>query len=454
MQNEPMIKSRALREILRSTLLYVIYISLSTVLSGIFVLSCSGIASDLNLPLQPIFAVSSLGLIFSAYSVTRAGELYDLRRRGAYLACAFEKYSFGRELRATFSGRELPYTLLRLGVPTVASLLSPISFGYGFIMRSLEPTLADSAIPLFWWKGIIIPPVLLVITLLATSSAHKWWIVARTAERERLDRLKTPNVRLAIELLKIAAIYCASFAALPTVIMLFVSLVLTFGVFSIQPWIIPVLALILFIPPFVRRARHLALRRRYVRRMMRRLSDSGYTVEEVNHPIRSVTRRIDGASFVMKKDGRAYSVRLVSSGHRRRPVYINTEGFFTVKHTVSFLKINLFHVMHDFEYSFDSEYMKIVVFTPMPRRVFLNWGRTDTAPDDGDGGTVPTVALLRSAISGGGASSVRSVHGPGYISDVDRGIIKPFETGDVVSGYKFFTPEGFLSAADNDCLER
>ena len=454
MKNEHMIKSRALRELLSQCAFYIVYITLSTVLSAIFVLCCTGIVNELRLPMEPVFAVSSLGFIFSAYSVSRAAELYNLGRRQFFISKLGDKYSLRRDLAVSFSGEELPYTLIRIGTPALLAFLSPIRLGYGFIMRSLTPTFTALGGSLFLWKGLIVCPVLIFISLLAETSAHKWWIVARTAEREKLDRLTTPVIRTALEILKISVIYCISFAVLPAVIMLFVSLVLTFGVFSIQPWIIPVVAVIIPLPPLVRRVRHLLLRRRYFRRTLRSLRAAGYTVEEINHPIRSVLRHYAGASFVIRRGDDSWAVKLVSSGHRRRPVYINTEGFFTAKQTVSFMKINLFHIMHDYEYAFESEHKKLVVFSPMPHRVFLNYGRCDTAPDDGDGGTVPTVALLRSAITSGGASSTRTVHGPGYISDVDRGIIKPFETGEVVSGYKFFSPRGFVSAADNSCLDR
>ena len=49
--------------------------------------------------------------------------------------------------------------------------------------------------------------------------------------------------------------------------------------------------------------------------------------------------------------------------------------------TVSFLKITLFHIMTDTEYKFESDAKKLVVFSPMPKRLFINYGRTDTAPD-------------------------------------------------------------------------
>ena len=116
----------------------------------------------------------------------------------------------------------------------------------------------------------------------------------------------------------------------------------------------------------------------------------------------------------------------------------------------------LFYIMTDTDYRMEGE-NKIVIFTPMPRAVYINWGRTDIAPDDGEGANEGGGAFMMGIMAGGGIkqrSRGSTVHGPGYVSDVDRGIIKPFETGERIGEYKFFTPEGFISAVDNNCLDR
>ena len=437
--------------LLRAAILYVTYITLATALSAIFVLLCTGIVRELNIPAEPVLALSALGHVFSIYSLTRAFELYDTATRARFIKKMGEKYSLRRDLCISFGAASLPRALISLGTPILLAFLSPVGLGYGFLMRSLESLAPSSP---FLVKGAIVCPVMALLMLLAVTSAHKWWIVARTSERERMDKLRSPNLRLALEVLKIAAIYAISFAALPTVIMLIVSLVLTLGLFSIQPWIIPVIAALIVLPWCIKRISLLSGRRRYYRRLTRALRAKGYTLEQVDHPILSVVRHYHGPTFIMSRGDKRYAVKLLSARGRFRPTYINKEGFITVKRTVSFMRITFFHVMHDYEYTFDSDCMRIAVLTPLPRRLFLNYGRTDTAPDDGDGGTVPTIVTVRSAIMSGGKGSSRGIHGPGYVSDVDRGIIKPFETGETIGGFKFFTPSGFISAADNDCIER
>ncbi len=442
------------RYALRALISYLVFLFVSVVTSSVFVLAGGGFVSELNISRMPLFAFASLTVLFSIYSVIRAFELYDLSARSAFIARAGRKYSLKDDIRITFGD-----PLIRVKFITETSVILllifilPSGVGYRYMMAAVKGIIPVSGWGEYFLKSAIMCPVAFVMTFLARTSAHKWWIVARTAERERLDGMTRPVPRLVIEIAKIFFIYLVSFVALPTVIMLIASLILTFGLLSRQPWIIPVVAVIFVVPFVLRNLGALSRRRRMYRYIKKRLLLSGYKLTDISYPVISAISPRAGATFTMTKDGKSYAVKLISPKVRRFPMFINSEGFATVKHTVSFLKITLFHVMTDIDYSFASDEKRIVVLAPAPRRVYINWGRTDTAYDDGDGGTVPTIVTMRAAIMSGGKAS-RGVHGPGYVSDIDRGIIKPFETGDKIGEYKFFTPAGFVSAADNDCLER
>ena len=133
-------------------------------------------------------------------------------------------------------------------------------------------------------------------------------------------------------------------------------------------------------------------------------------------------------------------------------MYISPEGVVTARRTVSFLKFEFFHVMTDIRYAFEAEegVGKLVVFSPMPRKLFLNFGRTDQKPDDGSGGF--------NSYSNYGTNTVLSTgkryRGPGYVSDIDRGIIKYFQPGERVGEYKVYNPDGLFSAISTDCIDR
>lgn len=439
---------------LRSFLQYIAFIAVSLSASAVFVLVASGLAGEIHAPMAIVYAISSVLVVLPYYSVVRSFELYDLKARRAFIELNGEKYGFFSDFKNTLSdGKMRAKTMLDLGLTTVMVFALPYELGYAYIMAAFREWFSFGDLELYLLKGAIMCPLLFLLSVLAKTSAHKWWIVARTGEKEKMDKLARPNLRLFLELIKITAVYSVSSGALPTVIMLFVSLVLTLGILKEQTWIIPVVLACFAIPYFVKVLLALSRRKKFYRAFLRSARERGWTVENVNCPVKSVLVYRPGLSFTISKDGRKYAVKLASVKHRGRPTYISPEGHYTVKHTVSFLKINLFHIMTDTEYKFETSEKKIVVFSPMPKRLFINYGRTDTAPDDGDGGTLPTAVVLRSAIMGGGSRG-RSIHGPGYVSDVDRGIIKPFETGECIGEYKFFTPSGFISAMENDCLDR
>ena len=435
-------------------MLYASFIVLSVITSTLFIFGSGYLLDELELSIKPVFALSTLTLVFCLYSLTRAFELYDLEARRDFIAELGEKYSLKSDLKITFKGVLKNRFYLSLATMLVLAIVLPYQLGYNYLMVSINELVHLNGGLLYLLKSAVVTPLIFLIVTLAKTSAHKWWIVARTTEKERLDCLKTPKLRLFLEVLKIAGIYSVSFYIFPPVIMLMVSLVLILDLLTTQQWIIPVAITVIIVPFVVRSVVLLIKRARYYKRLLRTARALGYEVKGVNRPIASVLYPTSGATLILEGRGKRYAVKLLSSVVRRRPVFINTSGFFTVKRTVSFLRITLFHVMRDIDYAFFADGTKICVFTPLPRKLFVNYGRSDTAYDDGDGGTVPTVVALRTAITQGSKSSLRSVHGPGYISDIDRGIIKPFETGERIGEYKFFTPSGFISALDNDCVER
>ena len=446
---------RIRRHALRALLSYLAFLFVTMVTSSVFILAGGGFINELNISKKPLFAFGSLTILFSMYSVVRAFELYDLRARAAFIPKIGKKYSLRDDLRISFTDPEMrAKTVTETATLLALIIILPTGLGYKYLMAAVGGILPMTGLTRYFLKSAIMCPVALIMTFLARTSAHKWWIVARTAEREKLDNMKNSEPRLILELLKIFAIYLVSFVVLPTVIMLIASLILTFALLSKQPWILPVLAVLTVVPFVFRNMRALRRRSSVYRYIRKRLVGAGYLLTDVSYPVISAVSPRAGATFTMSKDGESYSVKLISPKVRRFPLFINTEGFATVKHTVSFLRITLFHVMTDIDYSFASDDKKIVVLAPAPRRVYINWGRSDTAYDDGDGGALPTIVTMRAAVMSGGKSSRGGVHGPGYVSDIDRGIIKTFETGDKVGEYKFFTPTGFVSAAENNCLER
>lgn len=435
----------------RALLAYATFIAISGVLSFLFMMGGFSLADELRIETYPFYIAAAALLPLSFYSIFRAFELHDGAAQAVFPFDKVVRYRFFGGMAIIFKTKPLRRKLLiSLAVLNGAIILLPYRLGYRFLAAALLPAFEGVSPKLL--VTAIACPVFSLLLILAKTSAHKWWIIAPTGERDKILGAKSHNLRLLLEIGKIAIVYGLAYPILPSVFMLMLSMVLTFGQFTLWIWVgVFAFILLLFI---IRASVAVSKRRRFLKKMKRTVSRNGYTISKIQRPIMSVFLPDRDEDFTISRDGKTYSVKLIGSARRSRPMYISPDGVITEKHTVSFMKITLFHVMHDTRYELSGE-NKIVVICPMPRRVYVNYGRTDTAPDDGDGGIAPVYVSMVAAAKGKGARATdRSIHGPGYVSDVDRGIIKPFETGDFIGDVKFFSSDGFISAIDNDYIGR
>ena len=445
-----------LKDIGRVAISHTVFLVVSGILSFLFITSGSSLADELRIDMYPFYIAVSILLPLSFYSIFRAFELYDREAQESFPFEIVGRYRFVTGMKILFKTPILRRKLLSaLLTVNLAIAILPYRIGFRFLAAFFNSLLILTPTETKLLVMASACPIFSLLIILAKTSAHKWWVIAPTGERDKILCRGSKNHRLFLEILKITAVYGIAFPILPTVFMLILSMVLTFGQFTLWIWV-GIFAVILaaFI---IRTVVAVSKRLSFLKKMKRCLRQNGYTISKIQRPIASVFLPDRDEDLTIERDGTIYTIKLVGSARRSRPMYISPDGVITEKHTVSFMKINLFHVMHDTHYELSGE-NKIVVISPMPRRVFINYGRTDTAPDDGDGGIAPAYLSVIAAAKGsgirGGRATERSIHGPGYISDVDRGIIKPFETGDFIGDVKFFSPEGFISAIDNDYIGR
>lgn len=439
-------------DLLRAFVIYVSYLIISGTLSNLFLMGGIGIIKDQNLPIQPVYLVCALLLPMSFHSVHRASELYDKEARKGYPFNEKREYKLLPGLITLFRTPTLRRKLFAsLSVVLTLLLILPWQVGYNTVVGAIHGGYAVDGAAARLTVLCVMAPAICIMMLLAKTSAHKWWNICRTQELERLVAQSRPNLRLLLEILKITLIYAITYPMLPAVIMMAVSTVLTFGIFTLWIWIAvigSILALIV-IRLFIAYRR----RAKYVKRMLRTANENGYKLTPLRGMRLSLFFPHGKADFVLEKDGKRHDCKLIGSTKGSRPMYISPDGNYTEKRTVSILRINLFHIMTETSYAFEGE-SKLIIIAPMSRKTYINYGRTDTVPDDGDGGLLPTVVQMRAAAMGGGKARGRSLHGPGYVSDVDRGIIKRFETGERMGEYKLFSGNDFLSAMRNGYVER
>ena len=92
-------KKKILSISLRTLILYAVFVCLSCICSALFILGSGYLLEQLNLPREPVLALSTVSILFCLYSLTRAFELYDLDARGEFLGFIGEKYSLHKDLK-------------------------------------------------------------------------------------------------------------------------------------------------------------------------------------------------------------------------------------------------------------------------------------------------------------------------------------------------------------------
>ena len=437
---------------LRAIIAYAVFMFVSSVTGNLFAFTGLGLAKKIHLPSRYVYLFAFVTLIFSLYSVFRAFELYDGEAQEAFGKYERRKYKLFDGLKIAFTD---PVLLRKLLVHSFTCFLLtavlPYGIGFGSVIKALfgEAEIKQELVKL---TVMGIGAILYFIVIpLGKTSAHKWWVIAGESEREKILTHPHKRIRLALECVKIFAVYSAGFYIMPAMIMLFVSLFMTLKLID-NPWIWITLVILVLILAFFRRASALNSRARFLRKLKRELKNSGFAYTGGRNALFSVLFPHNEADVTFEKDGRKYAVKLIASVRRGSPTYISPEGIVTSRRTVSFLKFEFFHIMTDrrFDFEADEGVFKLVVFSPMPKRLFLNFGRTDGKPDDATGG-------FNSYSNFGGADKNgvgRRFRGPGYVSDIERGIIKYFENGERLGEYKVFNPDGILSAISTDCIER
>lgn len=437
--------------LLRALAAYAVFVAVSSLLNLMFINGGIVLAKEQDILFSLVYIFCSLLLPLSFYSINRAFELYDKSAQEAYPLGAERKYERWEGMRSLFRVPVLREKLLTsLSVYLVLLVILPYQMGYTAVAKIFFPEGSVDGTAAAIISLALVAPALVLFTLLAKSSAHKWWCICRTSELDKIYNPRNHTVRLFFEILKISAIYAVAYPILPASIMMIVSVALIFGILTVWIWVS--LFAVIFGLILLRIFLSTGKRRKFIKKLRREAEGCGYEIKFKNHPVLSLIFPNRKSSFTLSRAGKSYECKIIGTANCRRPVYISPNGYYTQKRTVSLMAINLFHILTDTAYEFEGE-NKLVIYCPPGKRVYFNYGRTDTAPDDGDGGTVPTLTSMRGAAMGN-VSRGRSVHGPGYVSDVDRGIIRKFITGTRIGEYKFFADDDFISAIRNDYIDR
>lgn len=446
-------------ELFRGVVCYLSFIFVSFLISLPFIIAGEAAAEKQRFDVEYIYAISAIALPFSLYSTVRCFELYD---KGAQRASAPEPW-VGHSLRDRAKNILTEPTLrmkllVHLACFVGLAMLFPYKFGYSYLVnifyQDTAATVAEGRVVLL----CTVVPLILLLLPVAKLSAHKWWRVARPEVRERILGVRLPKLRLALEMIKITAIYLVGFLVLPTTLGIIVTLALIAGLFAQPKFLIGFGAVILAIFLLVL-YRIFKKRRRFYRRIKTALRENGYTLTAVHRPVLSAIIKTEKPNLEFERDGRKYSMRIMTLPYRR-PSFFCENGTVTTKTAIKLLHFDLFFLMKDRPYDFDAEGSKIILLLPAPKRAYFNYGAPEAIPDEGRNGYLSMAeigAQARAGVMGfntGSSKSGGAYRGPGYVSDVDKGLLKPIQNGDKIGDYRFYSARGLISAIDNDVLDR
>ncbi len=175
--------------------------------------------------------------------------------------------------------------------------------------------------------------------------------------------------------------------------------------------------LLIILPLYIRAWRK---RRKFLSSLKELVEKKGYSLSAIRFPFLSLFKNVKGVSFTVEANGKKYACKLYSSVNRNNAVILSGEGCGVRKFSFYFMKSHfsilgahvfsaeLFALSFHFNYDFEAEGQKVLIFTNVPRRMLYA---------EGD-----RVSLL--------------------------------DNGDLVDGYKIFSGSAFLAGLERDTLER
>ena len=244
-------------------------------------------------------------------------------------------------------------------------------------------------------------PLTVGLNLISYVEARHVWI--ETGIERRGD--PSPVERLVKWMILGTVTYCLGFFVLPYLIKP-ISSVLQIVRF-VEAWrIIPAFVVIVLIFAAIAYFRAFLHRRRFVRRLKRFCRGQHFELSRIRGAYRSVFWKHDGVSFTVVAHKKIYACKLIASVKHTNPVELTQDGRCLHSFILRFkhMRTELFRIVRTTDYRFEEKGSKILVVTPVPKKLFFEGGEMDN--------------------------------------------------GDRIGEYTVFSGGGFMRALERDCIER
>ncbi|MBQ8747231.1 MAG: hypothetical protein IJZ08_05120 [Clostridia bacterium] len=248
-----------------------------------------------------------------------------------------------------------------------------------FWILPLPSITADLSLPPKWIVFAVFFPTFFFINVRARLSAMKRW--QRTAEAPQREKLYTKKARDK-QMFIAATVYGAGGIVVPVILpvliaWLFGGAYLAFLFFK-KVWVLLV-AVVLFIL-----WRAYRKRRSFLCDLQRICKEKRYTLSPVRHPYLSAIRFAEGESFSVQTPKGRYSCKLIGGVRRLVPMILQANGEGCFVHALKMRGYEILRHESVFTFGYTSEDKKILIVSPVPKKVILrDRGRTHTM-DNGD----------------------------------------------------------------------
>ncbi len=342
----------------------------------------------------------ALGIMFVLlYSLMRISVLFDHDMKKEFCADGDGIYSPRKHLHFIFL-----YPKIYIGLS-----VSVIIF-FSLKTEQFAKPIFDlflKAEPTFIYKLLLLPVYLFSVVLiyyLASRSASKYWEEeTRTPLINKMKYTLTSRIR---RLFTLTVAYSAG-AAIFILLSFQISGIVVYNsdfIYSRRKVTTLIMLITLFaVIPFIsKQTSALLKRRKFIKELKVVCEEYHCSLSPIKSPYASLFKLNEGFNFDFERDGKIYACKMLYSKHRLRPMTFFEEGMGAHEKIINVKKTELFRIRKWFEYSFESDYKKILVINPIPKKIMANYRGRGTLLDNGDsieGYKIYSASALVNAIS-------------------------------------------------------
>lgn len=296
---------------------------------------------------------------------------------------------------------------VELGCVVTLSLILPTSFLYGFVSKLFFSEIKLTAFTDKLYTLIIILPIVIAILFIARVSFQRGWYTEAQIEKAKFyKRKKESKLPIVKNVIGVAVVYCIGSFALPLILPMFFML-WNLGGIMLFVWIVLAVAALVLATVTAYYIRALLKRRAFVKSLKKYCFKNSLYLSDVKNPYRSIFFSTGGFDFTVEKNMRSYDCKFISGVFPSAPIALSDNGWALRQINVRIFKREVFRIVTNIDFDFESENKKILVLLPTPK-VFVATAR----------GEQPRLA----------------------------------DVGEVVGKYTVYTATGFLNALDRDTL--